>query len=122
MWNSGPAIPVEDRQHVFEDFHTSKKDAYKSDAGGMGVGLTLARRLARLMDGDVELEQSTGAAVRFIVKLPVVSGGKRLPAPASLEPDPVPQRPALQERRPADGEGEPRPSAARVTIIRLPDE
>ncbi len=52
------------------------RDAYLASTGGMGIGLTLARRLARLMDGDVQLDQQDAEGTRFVVRLPLAAEGE----------------------------------------------
>lgn len=46
--DSGEGIPVGERVRIFRPFHTTKQ-------GGSGVGLSLARRIARAHGGDVFL-------------------------------------------------------------------
>jgi signal transduction histidine kinase len=43
---------------------------------GAGLGLSLARRLARSAGGDVEAD-SSAAGGRFVVRLPAANGGPR---------------------------------------------
>ena len=49
----GPGVPAADRQRVFERF---ARVTELSSASGAGLGLFVARGLARLMNGDVTLE------------------------------------------------------------------
>jgi signal transduction histidine kinase len=63
----GPAIPAELRERVFEPgFRLDPVGARHHD--GVGLGLPLARRLARAADGDVTVEPSaSGTTVRILV-------------------------------------------------------
>jgi two-component system, OmpR family, sensor kinase len=63
--DSGPGIPAEDQQHVFERF-------YRADGAitsGSGLGLAIARELAGVMGGQVLLDSRPGLTV-FTLKLP----------------------------------------------------
>lgn len=61
----GPGVPAGDRERIFERF--ARGDA--AQAPGFGLGLAIARELARRMDGDLALEPQPGGAV-FVLSLP----------------------------------------------------
>lgn len=68
--DNGPGVPDEETQQVFEDFEQlSKGDA--RDSTGMGLGLPIARRLARAMGGDVWYERRFPTGARFCYSLPL---------------------------------------------------
>ncbi|HJO63765.1 MAG TPA: HAMP domain-containing sensor histidine kinase [Sphingomonas sanguinis] len=46
--DTGPGVPAPERARIFRPFHTTKPE-------GSGVGLTLARRIARAHGGDIAL-------------------------------------------------------------------
>jgi two-component system heavy metal sensor histidine kinase CusS len=63
--DDGPGIAAEDREAVFEPGRTS------SAGNGAGLGLALARRLARATGGDVDVADDTdGTGARLRVRLP----------------------------------------------------
>ena len=83
--DNGPGVPDEETQKVFENFEQlSKGDAREST--GIGLGLPIARRLARAMGGEVWYERRFPTGARFCYSLPlrrrtVVSAGERPEAP-----------------------------------------
>ena len=63
--DEGPGIDPADHERIFQPFQqgTDGKD-------GSGLGLSIARRLARSMGGDIELESSPGNGSLFTLVLP----------------------------------------------------
>jgi signal transduction histidine kinase len=61
--DTGPGIPREARDRVFEAFYTTRSD-------GSGLGLSIVRRLVNDLDGRLELESEPGRSTRFVVTLP----------------------------------------------------
>jgi len=65
----GPGIPLEMRERVFEKFFQISQGSDRKYQG-LGLGLTIAREIARALGGDVNiLERTTGTAV--ILRLPL---------------------------------------------------
>lgn len=68
--DNGPGVPDEETRKVFENFEQiSKGDARESS--GIGLGLPIARRLARAMGGDVWYERRFPTGARFCYSLPL---------------------------------------------------
>jgi two-component system osmolarity sensor histidine kinase EnvZ len=67
--DDGPGIPVDERDHVFQPF--IRLDSSRNPStGGIGLGLTIARDVARSHGGDVRLETSPRGGLRARVHLP----------------------------------------------------
>ncbi len=67
VWDRGPGIPEGERQRVFEPFYRAS-DKLTDGVAGSGIGLAIARELARLHGGDLRVvPQETGA--RFSCRL-----------------------------------------------------
>lgn len=64
--NTGPTIPPESQAHIFERFH---RGAVAENKPGHGLGLNLARELARLHRGDLRLLRSSDDWTEFAVRL-----------------------------------------------------
>jgi PAS domain S-box-containing protein len=69
--DTGPGVPEAQRQRIFEEFYQVEGDLTRS-AGGTGLGLPIARRLARLMGGDVWVDDVESGGAEFSVTLPGV--------------------------------------------------
>jgi PAS domain S-box-containing protein len=69
--DTGPGIPAEARERIFEAFE-QLGDASRSDSlrRGTGLGLTVARRLTRLLQGTLTLEATSAAGSVFAIDLP----------------------------------------------------
>ncbi|HVC54424.1 MAG TPA: ATP-binding protein [Stellaceae bacterium] len=67
--DDGPGIPAAERDRVFQPF--IRLDASRNPStGGIGLGLTIARDVARSHGGDVRLEASPHGGLRARVHLP----------------------------------------------------
>ncbi len=64
--NQGPPIPEADQAVIFERFQRGKN----SRAGGMGLGLPIAKKFAALLEGEVLLSSSDSRETRFELRLP----------------------------------------------------
>ena len=87
--DNGPGVPDSSVEAIFEHFEQlSKGDARSSS--GIGLGLPIARRLARAMGGDVWYERRFPTGSRFCFSLPLSAGekdadGSVAPVPESTE-------------------------------------
>lgn len=64
--DQGRGIAADDLARIFDKFE--RVDT--SEPGGSGLGLYIARRLARAMGGDVSVDSAPGQGARFIFTLP----------------------------------------------------
>ncbi|MBX9881621.1 MAG: HAMP domain-containing histidine kinase [Sphingomonas sp.] len=64
--DQGKGIAIEDQARIFEKFERVDK----SEPGGSGLGLYIARRLARAMGGDLTVDSAPGQGARFSFWLP----------------------------------------------------
>lgn len=68
--DSGPGIPPEEKQRIFEAFHRLKQ-ADKS-IEGTGLGLAITRSLVELHGGRLDLESEPGSGSCFFFTLPAI--------------------------------------------------
>jgi signal transduction histidine kinase len=65
--DQGPGIAPEEVERIFDIYQSSGS----SEGQGIGLGLPLSRRLARLLGGDLRAEARPGQGGRFVLELPV---------------------------------------------------
>ncbi|PTM39982.1 ATP-binding protein [Bosea sp. 124] len=68
--DTGPGIPEDRRQAIFEEFEQADNSAARRHEG-TGLGLAIVRRLAVLMGGSVGVEARQGGGSLFRVSLPL---------------------------------------------------
>jgi two-component system OmpR family sensor kinase len=76
--DAGPGIPSQERERIFEQF-TRLDDGLCQEPRGLGLGLTIARQLARAQGGElaaVDPSRPTGGA-RFELHLPLAPTRRR---------------------------------------------
>jgi signal transduction histidine kinase len=65
--DSGPGVPPHMASRIFEEFTRLEQH---QDRPGAGLGLAVARRLARLLGGDVTVDQGDLGGAMFTLWLP----------------------------------------------------
>ena len=68
----GPGIAADDLPHVFEPFFRSAA-ARAAGVRGVGLGLSVARRIAEAMGAGLTVESEPGRGGRFVVRFPAQS-------------------------------------------------
>jgi two-component system osmolarity sensor histidine kinase EnvZ len=68
--DNGPGIPPERYEDVFRPFYRLD-ESRNADTGGVGLGLSIARDVARSHGGDVTLAASPFGGLRVIVRIPL---------------------------------------------------
>lgn len=80
--DTGPGVSKSDRDRIFEAF--AQAEASHADLGGAGLGLAIARRLARAMGGEVGVDTAKGGGACFWFEAALV-GLPGLPVVRPLE-------------------------------------
>ena len=70
--DTGIGIPKEKLEAIFEPF-VQLKEGLADREGGVGLGLSISRELARAMNGDLTVESLEGKWARFTLSLPRAS-------------------------------------------------
>ncbi|MFO8232716.1 MAG: two-component regulator propeller domain-containing protein [Longimonas sp.] len=104
--DTGPGIPPEDHDAIFERF----VQTHRSDAGGTGIGLALVKALTEQHGGTVSVESAEDDGTTFTIAWPRHVGA--LPDEAVV----------VDETADGTGDGLPRPNAAALPQITSPAE
>ncbi len=67
--DTGPGIPAVDMERIFEPFWQGAR-THSQRASGTGLGLHVARRIARLLGGDILVDSHLGNGSTFTLRLP----------------------------------------------------
>ncbi|MFM5012012.1 TMAO reductase system sensor histidine kinase/response regulator TorS [Aeromonas veronii] len=78
--DTGPGIPVDEQEAVFEAFRQRKRDI--GHQGGTGLGLAISRKLVTAMGGELILASEPGKGCEFSFSLPLQRSSAQLPAEA----------------------------------------
>ncbi|QDV75710.1 PAS domain S-box protein [Botrimarina mediterranea] len=85
--DNGIGIPLEMQQHVFEIFAQLDRPLEKGYVG-LGIGLTLVKRLVEMHDGTVEVHSDgAGKGSTFTVRLPIVNADELQRRPIEFSSD-----------------------------------
>ena len=80
VWDTGVGIAPENLERVFEEYFQANA-APRDRSEGLGLGLAIVRRLARLLGSEVEVTSVPGRGSRFALEVPFI-GYARAAAPA----------------------------------------
>ncbi|HHQ4900261.1 TPA: TMAO reductase system sensor histidine kinase/response regulator TorS [Aeromonas veronii] len=78
--DTGPGIPADEQEAVFEAFRQRKRDI--GHQGGTGLGLAISRKLVAAMGGELILASEPGKGGEFSFSLPLQRSSAQLPAEA----------------------------------------
>ena len=71
VFDDGTGVPGIDAEHIFDPYYRSFSEDSRPDS--VGLGLAVARQLARLMDGEL-IYRRLGGWTRFELTLPIATG------------------------------------------------
>ncbi len=80
--DQGPGVATADRDRIFEPFYRGVHER-ADDMPGAGLGLPIARQIARSHGGDVILDETHEKGSRFVIRLAV---GEQNEGPTELSP------------------------------------
>ena len=74
VWDTGPGIPDEELQAIFEEFHQAPTPT-PVRGRGVGLGLAIVRRMADLLGHRVEVRSRLGKGSVFSIEIPIGRAG-----------------------------------------------
>jgi signal transduction histidine kinase/DNA-binding response OmpR family regulator len=92
--DTGPGVPAEDRQRIFDSFQQGARAP--GQAEGTGLGLTLSKRIIELHGGRIWIDSEVGKGSTFGFAMPAGSGEPTLKSvppvdlDSGLSPEPIP--------------------------------
>jgi CheY-like chemotaxis protein len=86
VYDTGLGIPASKRQTIFQEFH--RLDQGAKVARGLGLGLSIVERIARMLDHKVKVESTVDRGSHFSVEVPLAATAPaREPRPLAAEID-----------------------------------
>lgn len=82
VWDTGIGIEATDMPHLYEEFFQAEQ-ARQRDGRGLGLGLSIVKRLARLLDYELACRSRPGRGTVFELRIPLLE----MPANAALAAD-----------------------------------
>ncbi len=89
VWDSGPGIPADRIERIFEEFYRADPSGGGRGASGLGLGLAIVRQTARLLEHRIEVSSQPGKGSVFAVEVPYAIGPAvgRAEAPVAVAGD-----------------------------------
>ena len=87
VWDTGPGIPPEKLDEVFEEFRRLDNHPGGSDRG-MGLGLAIVRRISSMLGHPVRLRSRLGHGSVFSVAVPIGERSKAVAEKVTIAPKP----------------------------------
>ncbi|TLF50465.1 PAS domain S-box protein [Halomonas urmiana] len=74
VWDSGPGIPEAKQAEIFQEFRRlDQTTRHKESEKGLGLGLSIADRMARVLDHPIRVCSREGIGTMFSVSVPTVA-------------------------------------------------
>jgi signal transduction histidine kinase len=83
--DTGPGLTPEERERIFAEWRRAERDV-EGPVEGLGLGLSIVKRLAGWLDHPLDVDSTPGEGSRFSVRVPIAAGQ---PALRLEPPDPL---------------------------------
>ena len=84
VWDNGPGITTADQTTIFKEF---ERLAQTQDKSGLGLGLAICERIAKLLHVDITVKSTLGKGTCFSITLP--RSTVKIAPKKTLEPQPI---------------------------------
>ncbi|MHB0776265.1 hybrid sensor histidine kinase/response regulator [Halomonas sp. WWR20] len=75
VWDTGPGIPQSKLSEIFQEFRRlDQASRHKESEKGLGLGLSIAERMSRVLDHPIKVRSWEGIGTVFSVSVPIVHG------------------------------------------------
>jgi len=117
VWDTGEGISEQEQDRVFEEFYQvpGSNVANTHERKGLGLGLSIVKRLAGLMEAPITIRSQLGRGTVFTLELPP---GKAIPAAVTAAPDKSPLGLTLEGRLIVVVEDEPAVRSGLEALLR----
>ncbi|GAB2792055.1 hypothetical protein GCM10027040_17710 [Halomonas shantousis] len=73
VWDTGPGIPESKLTEIFQEFRRlDQASRHKESEKGLGLGLSIAERMSRVLDHPIKVRSWVGVGTVFAVSVPIV--------------------------------------------------
>ena len=76
MTDTGPGIPLNQQDRIFDQFHQVDSSNTKAK-GGTGLGLAIAKQIVEMHGGRIWVESTLGEGATFQMELPIVAENRK---------------------------------------------
>lgn len=74
VWDTGPGIPADHLQQIYQEFHRYEQD-FDWDGKGLGLGLSICQRIANLLGHTLRAHSRLGKGSIFSISVPLANAG-----------------------------------------------
>src|SRR5690554_302866 len=87
VWDTGPGIPESKQAEIFQEFRRlDQASRHKESEKGLGLGLSIAERMSRVLDHPLKVYSRVGAGTMFSVSVPRVATRQSVPDEDQVAP------------------------------------
>jgi Na+/proline symporter/signal transduction histidine kinase len=86
VWDTGPGIPANHLEQIFEEFHRFDQPGERGERG-LGLGLSICQRISVVLDHPLQVRSEVGLGSVFSIRVPRARASLRATPPARIAMD-----------------------------------